>query len=63
MHFGKKQANCRYGPGKAYLYAWGMYTGDTAEVRLPQSTLYDPPKWVKAVREDDEVIVTWGRYP
>jgi hypothetical protein len=22
------QANCRYGPGKAYLYAHGLYTGD-----------------------------------
>ncbi|PWB56854.1 MAG: hypothetical protein C3F13_00050 [Anaerolineales bacterium] len=28
----KMQANCRYGPGTAYLYAWGMYTGDTATV-------------------------------
>ena len=26
------QANCRYGPAKAYLYAWGMYEGDTATV-------------------------------
>jgi hypothetical protein len=26
------QANCRYGPGTAYLYAWGMYPGDTATV-------------------------------
>lgn len=26
------QANCRYGPGKAYLYAWGMYAGDTGTV-------------------------------
>jgi hypothetical protein len=26
------QANCRYGPAKAYLYAWGMYAGDTATV-------------------------------
>src|SRR4030042_1300655 len=26
------QANCRYGPGKAYLYAWGVYTGDTGTV-------------------------------
>lgn len=26
------QANCRYGPGKAYLYAWGMYTGDKGTV-------------------------------
>jgi hypothetical protein len=26
------QANCRYGPGTAYLYAWGMYDGDTGTV-------------------------------
>ena len=26
------QANCRYGPGKAYLYSHGLYTGDLAEV-------------------------------
>ena len=26
------QANCRYGPGRAYLYAWGMYAGDTGTV-------------------------------
>jgi len=36
----KMQANCRYGPGVAYLYAWGMYTGDTATVwgRNPSGT-------------------------
>jgi hypothetical protein len=28
----KMQANCRYGPGVAYLYAHGMYTGDTGIV-------------------------------
>lgn len=28
----KMQSNCRYGPGVAYLYAWGMYTGDSATV-------------------------------
>jgi hypothetical protein len=27
-----EQANCRYGPGKAYLYSHGLYTGDRAEV-------------------------------
>lgn len=27
-----EQANCRYGPGKAYLYAHGLYEGDTGEV-------------------------------
>jgi hypothetical protein len=26
------QANCRYGPGKAYLYSHGLYEGDRAEV-------------------------------
>ena len=26
------QANCRYGPGTAYLYAHGMYTGDGGTV-------------------------------
>jgi hypothetical protein len=26
------QSNCRYGPGTAYLYAWGMYTGDSGQV-------------------------------
>jgi hypothetical protein len=25
----KEQANCRYGPGTAYLYAQGLYAGDT----------------------------------
>lgn len=25
--------NCRYGPSQAYLYAWGLSDGDTAEVR------------------------------
>jgi hypothetical protein len=28
----KMQSNCRYGPAVAYLYAWGMYAGDTATV-------------------------------
>jgi hypothetical protein len=26
------QANCRYGPGTAYLYAYGLFTGDTGTV-------------------------------
>lgn len=26
------QANCRYGPGTAYLYSHGLYEGDQAEV-------------------------------
>ncbi len=29
----KMQANCRYGPGTAYLYRWGLYPGDMADVR------------------------------
>ncbi len=29
----KMQANCRYGPGTAYLYRWGLYPGDRADVR------------------------------
>lgn len=28
----KMQANCRYGPGTAYLYRWGLYPGDKAQV-------------------------------
>ena len=26
------QVNCRYGPGKAYLYSHGLYEGDQAEI-------------------------------
>jgi hypothetical protein len=26
------QSNCRYGPGRAYLYAAGLYPGDTAVI-------------------------------
>jgi hypothetical protein len=97
------QVNCRYGPGTAYLYAHGLYTGDAgtvwgrnasgtwlwvqpdnikyqcwvaasvvevvgdviilrvAPVRLPHSTFYRPPPWVKAERSGNQVIVTWGR--
>ena len=32
------QANCRYGPGTAYLYAHGMYPGDRGEVWGRNST-------------------------
>ncbi len=28
-----QQANCRYGPGTAYLYRWGLYPGDKVEVQ------------------------------
>ncbi len=27
-----EQANCRYGPGAAYLYEWGLYLGDRVDV-------------------------------
>jgi hypothetical protein len=27
-----EQANCRYGPGAAYLYEWGMYAGNRVTV-------------------------------
>jgi hypothetical protein len=30
--------NCRYGPDKAYLYAWGLSEGDTAEVKGKNAT-------------------------
>jgi hypothetical protein len=30
--------NCRYGPDKAYLYAWGLSEGDTAEVKGKSTT-------------------------
>ena len=30
--------NCRYGPDKQYLYAWGLSEGDTAEVRGKNAT-------------------------
>jgi hypothetical protein len=29
----KGSVNCRYGPSKAYLYAWGLSEGDPAEVK------------------------------
>jgi hypothetical protein len=96
------QANCRYGPGKAYLYAWGMYAGDTGvvwgrneagtwlwiqpdnikyqcwisasvvevtgdifsvlvrAVTLPHTELYGPPTSVGAVRDGNNVIVSWS---
>src|SRR3989304_15308 len=29
---GREQANCRYGPGAAYLYEWGLYPGDRVDI-------------------------------
>jgi hypothetical protein len=98
-----EQANCRYGPGAAYLYEWGLYpknhvdilatnelrdwlyihpwyfrgdcwvradlievlNGDLSTLRpyyglLPASDLYKPPSYVEAVRNGDDVIVSWN---
>ncbi len=100
----KEQANCRYGPGTAYLYSHGLYAGDRGEVHgrnapgtwlwikpenlerhcwvaasvvevrgeifsvavvdppLPRANaLYSAPKNVRAVREGNQVTVTWKR--
>lgn len=95
------QANCRYGPGTAYLFSAGLYPGDHVEIRnrnatgtwlwvrpdnvprhcwaaasvlditgdvfsvveyyhpLPYSTLYGPPRYVRADRQGDQVILNW----
>lgn len=101
-----QQANCRYGPGTAYLYRWGLYDGDTAEVhgrnwngtwywikpfnldshcwaseivfdvdegdpksvpyverRLPKTTFAGPPGNVQAVRNGNEVTISWDVVP
>jgi hypothetical protein len=46
----REQANCRYGPSIAYLYRWGLYEGDTAEVhgRNWNGTWY----WIKPFNLD-----------
>lgn len=103
----KMQANCRYGPGTAYLYRWGLYPGDKADVRgrnwdgswlwihpfnlkekqncwaskivfnetvdnsqvpvvhvaLPRTTFAGPPGNVKAVRQGNQVTVSWDLVP
>lgn len=103
----KMQANCRYGPGTAYLYRWGLYPGDQADVRgrnwngtwywihpfnlgerqncwaseivfnekvdisqvpvvtipLPHTTFAGPPGNIQAVRDGNQVIVTWDPVP
>jgi hypothetical protein len=100
----KMQANCRYGAGTAYLYRWGLYPGDTADVRgknwsgtwfwihpsnlepkqncwaseivfnetidkslvpvvqvaLPRTTFAGPPGNVVAVRNGNEVAISWS---
>jgi hypothetical protein len=98
-----QQANCRYGPGAAYLYEWGLYPanhvdilatnqlgdwlyihpwyflgdcwvraelleilrGDLSTLRpfygiLPFSELYKPPRTVSAVRNGDDVTISWS---
>ncbi|MGD8622580.1 MAG: hypothetical protein PVH60_11530 [Anaerolineales bacterium] len=32
------QINCRYGPDKAYLYAWGLSEGDRADIKGKNAT-------------------------
>jgi hypothetical protein len=96
-----EQANCRYGPGAAYLYKFGLYAGNRIEIvgrndpgtwvyiqaiggsnrcwvnagsldingdldtvptyysRLPFSELYSPPQGVSAVRQGNEVVISW----
>jgi hypothetical protein len=95
------QANCRYGPGAAYLYEWGLYPGDRVTILgrndlgdwvyvdpwyfidrcwvntalldisgdldnvppfyglLPFSELYQPPTSVTAVRDGNDVHISW----
>jgi hypothetical protein len=95
------QANCRYGPGAAYLYEWGLYPGDRVTIIgrndlstwvyvdpwyfidrcwvsaallditgdldavppyyniLPFSELYQPPTSVTAIREGNDVQISW----
>jgi hypothetical protein len=101
------QANCRYGPATAYLYRWGLYPGDKAQVigrnydgswlwiqpatlennqkcwaskivfnetvdntkvkfvisKLPHTTFAGPPGHVRAVRDGNQVTVTWDVVP
>lgn len=98
----ESQANCRYGPGTAYLYAAGLYAGDQAEIRgrnysgtwlylkpakieyfcwaaaslgevqgdifsvivwqpnLPKTIFIGQPSGVQAVRNGNQVLVTWS---
>lgn len=97
--------NCRYGPSQAYLYAWGLSEGDTAEVKgkdangtwlwvQPYDTSWNcwvslsavmldgdpatvrvvypqlltnssvgPPSGVSAVRNGDNVKISWSAAP
>ncbi|MEX0787569.1 MAG: hypothetical protein WD906_05700 [Anaerolineales bacterium] len=96
------QSNCRYGPGAAYLYEWGLYPGDRVTILgrndlgtwvyihpwyfvdkcwvatalldvdgdvfsvppyygiLPLSDLYQPPRGASAVRQGDQVTISWS---
>ena len=58
--------NCRYGPDKAYLYAWGLSEGDTAEVKGKNATgewLWVTPHdtvwncWITASAVDINVVI------
>jgi hypothetical protein len=53
----KEQSNCRYGPGAAYLYKYGLYSGNTLDIIgrndtgtwiLVQAIGGNNPCWLKA---------------
>jgi hypothetical protein len=53
----KEQSNCRYGPGAAYLYKYGLYSGNTLDIIgrnetgtwiLVQAIGGNNPCWIKA---------------
>ncbi|PWB51547.1 MAG: hypothetical protein C3F13_14015 [Anaerolineales bacterium] len=57
----KEQSNCRYGPGAAYLYKYGLYTGNTLDIIgrnetgswiLVQAIGGNNPCWLKATLMD-----------
>jgi hypothetical protein len=57
----KEQSNCRYGPGAAYLYKYGLYTGNTLEIIgrnetgtwiMVQAIGGSNPCWLKATLMD-----------
>jgi hypothetical protein len=56
-----EQSNCRYGPGAAYLYKYGLYTGNNLEIIgrneigswiLVQAIGGNNPCWIKATLMD-----------
>lgn len=58
-----EQASCRYGPGSAYLFEWGLYPGDSVRILNRNSDgtwvyvkpiTYNNECWVKAIFLDFE---------